>query len=164
MTVCPLFHAIISLSICPNDARLVRPSHVCIRIYLHNASIVFHARVLYTPIMHVDACVLGCLAGWLAGWLTGWSAGQPFVRFPASMPVRCLREIRVSRFSPTVIDRSRSLTRSRRPDCERPRSQLMARPPIQLCTYNGEEEEWGVERKERRKKQISSITFHLSSM
>lgn len=104
------------------------------------------------------------LPGWLAGWLTGWSAGQPFVRFPASMPVRCLREIRVSRFSPTVIDRSRSLTRSRRPDCERPRSQLMARPPIQLCTYNGEEEEWGVERKERRKKQISSITFHLSSM
>lgn len=40
----------------------------------------------------------------------------------------------------------------------------MARPPIQLCTYNGEEEEWGEERKERRKKQISSITFHLSSM
>lgn len=70
MTVWPLFRAIISLSICPNDARLVRPLHVCIRIYLHNASIVFHARVLYTPIMHVDACVLA--------WLTG----QPFVRLP----------------------------------------------------------------------------------
>lgn len=74
VTVWPLFHAIISLSICPNDARPIRsssrlsPSHrplpwriyVCVT-YLHNAPIVFHTRALYTPIMHVDACVFAYL-------------------------------------------------------------------------------------------------------
>lgn len=62
--------------------------YVCIRIYLHNASIVFHARVLYTPIMHVDACVLACplawLASWLAGWLVGCLTGRPLARLALS--------------------------------------------------------------------------------
>lgn len=76
VTVWPLFHAIISLSICPNDARPIRPpplppppiprsqpyAYICMCVaYLHNAPIVFHTRVLYTPIMHVDACVLAYL-------------------------------------------------------------------------------------------------------